>query len=469
MIGLNRNRDIFFTALLDLLVLILAWYLFISFRPGLITQFQNISELPVYLTAFLHAVYWIVLFVIMGLYKKLYLISRLDELIKVSKAVLIGSLILYFIVTTNITDTSDSILSATLIYLGFVGGLVISNRFIIRSIQRMYALRGKGLHRAIIIGTGKTALSTYKDLVRNRSLGMQVLGFIRIPNGAQPHDIEVPESDIFGDIDQIDDIIDRMSIQELIVALDPDKREDLVKVLGRVNHPDVSLKLLPDFHQLVSGLNKTNQIFGLPLIEISPDVMPFWEKVMKRLIDILVSVIVLILFSPLFLIIYVAIKLDSEGPGVYSQKRVGKNGRHFTIYKFRTMKNDAENETGPTWAQEDDPRITKLGKWLRKMRFDELPQVLNVLKGEMSLVGPRPERPFFVEKFKKDIPMYSRRLRVKPGITGWAQVKWKYDTSLDDVMEKTKYDLFYVENMSLRMDFKIIINTIFSMIRAKGR
>lgn len=469
LIGLNRNRDIFFTALLDLLVLTLAWYLFTSFRPGLIAQFQATSELPVYVTSFIHAIYWIVLFVVMGLYKKLYLISRFDELIKVSKAIFVGTLILYFIFTTNITDTSGSILSTTMIYLGFVGGLVITNRFIIRSIQRMYALKGKGLHRAIIIGTGKTALSTYKDLMRNRTLGMQVLGFIRIPNGEGPHDIEVPEADIFGDIDQIDSIIEEMSIQELIVALDPHKREDLVKVLGQVNHPDVSLKLLPDFHQLVSGLNKTNQIFGLPLIEISPDVMPFWEKVMKRLIDIVVSVVTLILFLPLFLLIYIVIKLDSEGPGLYSQKRVGKNGRNFTIYKFRTMQNDAENETGPTWAQEDDPRVTSVGKWLRKMRLDELPQILNVLKGEMSLVGPRPERPFFVEKFKKDIPMYSRRLRVKPGITGWAQVKWKYDSSLDDVMEKTKYDLFYVENMSLRMDFKILINTLFSIIRAKGR
>jgi exopolysaccharide biosynthesis polyprenyl glycosylphosphotransferase len=172
---------------------------------------------------------------------------------------------------------------------------------------------------------------------------------------------------------------------------------------------------------------------------------------------------------PVIIVISIAIKLDSKGPAIYSQERVGKKGRLFTMYKFRTMRTDAEAETGPTWAQENDPRVTKVGAWLRKTRIDEIPQFYNVLKGEMSLVGPRPERPYFVSRFKDEIPMYTRRLRVKPGITGWAQVKWKYDSSVDDVKEKTKYDLFYVENMSLRMDFKILINTIFSMVRAKGQ
>jgi len=185
--------------------------------------------------------------------------------------------------------------------------------------------------------------------------------------------------------------------------------------------------------------------------------------------DLVIASTVLIVMLPLMIIISVAIKWNSSGPVIYTQKRVGKNGKLFTMYKFRTMHNDAEAETGPTWASENDPRVTAVGALLRKTRLDEIPQFYNVLKGEMSLVGPRPERPYFVEQFKNDIPLYSRRLRVRPGITGWAQVKWKYDSSLDDVKEKTKYDLFYVENMSLRMDFKILINTLFSMVRAKGQ
>jgi len=405
----------------------------------------------------------------MGLYKKLYLISRFDEFLKVVKATIIGTLILYFYATLDgnlmITDTFSSVS----IYALLVGGAITVNRFVIRSIQRFYALRGKGLHRALIIGTGKNALSAFDDLSRNKSLGMQVVGFVYVPNGRNGQMIHVDRDEIMGELDDIDQIVNKMEIQDLIVALEPEKRDDLIKILSRVNNPDVTLKLLPDFYQLVSGLNKTNQIFGLPLIEISPDLMPLWEKVAKRMMDIFISFSVLVVMFPVIVAITIAIKSTSSGLAIYSQKRVGKKGRLFTMYKFRTMYDNAEAETGPTWASENDPRVTKVGAWLRKTRLDEIPQFYNVLKGEMSLVGPRPERPYFVEQFKKEIPMYTRRLRVRPGITGWAQVKWKYDSSLDDVKEKTKYDLFYVENMSLRMDFKILINTVFSMVRAKGQ
>jgi exopolysaccharide biosynthesis polyprenyl glycosylphosphotransferase len=177
----------------------------------------------------------------------------------------------------------------------------------------------------------------------------------------------------------------------------------------------------------------------------------------------------LIVLSPLMLVLTAAVRLTSNGPAVYRQERVGRDDRPFTMYKFRTMVENAESESGPVWAVDDDPRITPLGRFMRKTRLDELPQFFNVLRGDMSLVGPRPERPFFVERFKKEIPLYGRRLRVRPGITGWAQVKWKYDSTFDDVVEKTKFDLFYVENLSLRMDFKILINTILTVVTAKGR
>lgn len=169
------------------------------------------------------------------------------------------------------------------------------------------------------------------------------------------------------------------------------------------------------------------------------------------------------------MVIAIIIKLTSKGPVIYAQERVGRNGKTFTMFKFRTMKQDAEADSGPMWATENDPRVTKVGYWLRKLRLDEMPQLLNVLSGSMSLVGPRPERPHFVDQFKVQIPLYTRRLRVRPGITGWAQVKWKYDESLADVKEKTKYDLYYVENISLMMDMKILINTILTMVKGKGQ
>lgn len=212
------------------------------------------------------------------------------------------------------------------------------------------------------------------------------------------------------------------------------------------------------------------------------------EELALRAINMVVAAIALLLLSPIILVIAVMIRLDSPGPVFYRQIRVGLDrrtpegteetigrrvsdigGKPFEIFKFRTMRTNAEDESGPVWASNDDPRVTRVGRILRRTRLDEIPQFWNVLKGDMSLVGPRPERPFFVEKLSEEIPLYNRRHRVKPGITGWAQVKWKYDTSLDDVRQKVKYDLFYIENVSLRMDFKILFRTIRTTMLGKGQ
>jgi len=181
-----------------------------------------------------------------------------------------------------------------------------------------------------------------------------------------------------------------------------------------------------------------------------------------------VSLCVLVIGFPFLALIALAIRLDSKGPILYVQKRVGRGGQIFTLYKFRSMVQDAEAKTGPVWAGKNDPRITRVGRVLRKLHLDEIPQFINVLKGDMSLVGPRPERPSFVDEFRTAIPLYERRLNVKPGITGWAQVKHKYDESLTDVIDKLRYDLFYLENMSLALDLKIIFSTMGIVIRGRG-
>ena len=274
---------------------------------------------------------------------------------------------------------------------------------------------------------------------------------------------------MIGQLSDIDRIIAEYKVQDVLVAVEANGREDLVAIISKLDNPDVRLKLLPDFYQIVSGLSKTNQIFGMPIIEISPEPMPLWEKAVKRLMDVTISVVVLIGLAPFLLLVALFIRLGSPGPVIFRQERIGRNCKPFVMNKFRTMVQDAERKTGPMWAKKNDPRITKVGYWLRKLRIDELPQLYNVIRGQMSLVGPRPERQHFVEQFKDQIPLYMRRLRVRPGITGWAQVKWKYDASFDDVKEKTKYDLYYVENISLRMDIKIIINTLITMIKGKGQ
>lgn len=252
-----------------------------------------------------------------------------------------------------------------------------------------------------------------------------------------------------------------------MIALEENQKDRLFDIIRYCQESDVNLKILPDTYEIVSGLAKTNQLYGVPFIEVMPEIMPYSSKLLKRVLDIVISLFLLLMLSPVLILVIILIKLTSKGPVFYIQQRVGRNSRIFNMYKFRSMIKDAE-EYGPEWAGEKDSRITGIGKLIRKFYLDEVPQLVNVLKNEMSLVGPRPERPFFVEKLSREIPYYYKRLSVKPGITGWAQIKHKYDSSLDDVREKLKFDFYYIENMSLKLDFKIMVNTFLVIIFMKG-
>ena len=469
MFKLKRYREVIFTSILDFMIILAGWFLFHINYPDSMSILIRYVDIGFFGQGMVISMYWLVIFVVMGAYKKLYLVSRLDEFLNVLKASILGVLILFFITEQTGEISIEDQRSIVGLYGSTIFGLLALNRFIIRTIQRYFSQHGKGLHRAIIIGTGHAAKMAYDDLKRNKTLGMEVLGFIQLNGKAPDSSIGIKESEVLGSLDQIGRIMNEWQIQEVLVALEPESKQDLVDVISEVDSPDISLKLLPDFYQMVSGLSKTNQIFGLPLIEVSPEPMPFWEKTTKRLFDILVSLIALVITLPIILVVSIAVKFTSKGGIIFRQVRVGMNGKTFTILKFRTMYENAEENTGPVWAEENDPRVTKVGYWLRKLRIDEIPQFINVLKGDMSLVGPRPERPHFVKQFTEQIPLYTRRLRVRPGITGWAQVKWKYGGSLDTVREKTKYDLFYIENASLKMDAKILINTILTIIKGQGQ
>jgi len=421
------------------------------------------------------SIVWVLIFVFFGLYRNLYMISRFDEVLRVGKIVLVGMLFLFFLLfvdqigwDANRLTRIDNNRKNMLVYGLLTFGTVSLNRLIIRSVQKYRVLKGFGLHKAIVVGTGVRALSVVEDIHRNRTTGLQVEGYLR-PNLSQGDVEVVDENQILGSINDLSMLLKTKGIRDVIVALETGQNTQLIQVIEEIDIPDVSVKILPDFYQMIIGLNRTNQIFGLPLIEVMPDPMPSWEKGTKRLFDIVFSLTILAIMAPIMIIVAVLVRISSKGPAVFAQERVGRFGKPYIMFKFRTMVADAEKATGPVWAQENDPRITTLGRWLRKTRIDELPQLFNVLRGEMSFVGPRPERAHFVDQFKKQIPLYTRRLNVRPGITGWAQVKWKYDASLEDVKEKTKYDLFYVENMSLRMDFKILFNTIMTVITGKGQ
>jgi exopolysaccharide biosynthesis polyprenyl glycosylphosphotransferase len=315
------------------------------------------------------------------------------------------------------------------------------------------------------VGSPSRAQTLWQEVSKYPALGYKVIGFLTLDR--RPGGKLQPSFPFLGTLRQLEMIVERRSVREVLIALDSRDHERLLEIVTHCTNVNVGIKIQPDLYDIISGQARTNQIYGFPLIDISPQLMTPWEQTAKRMLDAVFSATVLVVGFPVWVLVGLAVKLDSPGTVFYRQERVGLDGQRFMIVKFRSMYADAE-KSGPQWANRRDPRVTRVGRILRKLHLDEIPQLWNILRGDMSLVGPRPERPMFVEQLSREIPMYKRRLKVRPGVTGWAQVKHKYDESIDDVRKKVQYDLFYIENMSLRMDFKIILSTVSHMLMWKG-
>lgn len=407
--------------------------------------------------------YWVVLFSFLGMYQQWFFKSRFDEFISIVKSVFIGCFILFFAIFIDDFIKEAQVISRLLILIYWIIMVMFVSfgRVFIRSFQYKMLEKGIGLKNTVIVGSGKNAYELLEMINNYPKLGYKFIGFIGVDN-------QINNGKEIGKLENLKQIIGREKINVVLVASEQKTKNVLIDTINFCSDESVSVKIMPEMYEIISGMAKTQQIYGLPLMEVKTELMSFPAKIIKRLIDITISLFVIIVLSPIILLTSFLIKITSKGPVFYTQKRLGKNGKEFKVIKFRSMVQDAEKKSGPTWANKDDPRVTAIGRFMRRVRLDEVPQFINVLKNDMSIVGPRPERPFFVEQLKKEIPYYSRRLSVKPGITGWAQVKHTYDTSIEDVKTKLQYDFYYIENMSISLDIRIMIFTILVVFTMKG-
>ena len=321
--------------------------------------------------------------------------------------------------------------------------------------------------KMLVFGSSNLAVSTVKKVQDHPELGIKVVGFVTDSSSAD--NVSDVGAEILGSFDDLPDLVEKHGVTHIIVGLS-DSREKLpVKELLGFKTKGILIESVEDFFERVTG--------KIPVENLRPSWVVFNSGfniskgifLQKRILSILISIVLLILTSPILLLAMIAIKLDSKGPVFYKQKRVGRNGHVFKLVKFRSMRQGAEKETGPVWStQENDNRVTHVGRFLRRTRIDELPQIFNVLRGDMDMVGPRPERPFFVDQLSEEIPHYSLRHIVKPGISGWAQVNYGYANKLEHTIEKLQYDLFYIKNISLALDLLVIFETVKTVLVRKG-
>jgi Undecaprenyl-phosphate glucose phosphotransferase len=387
----------------------------------------------------------------------------LDEFIKIVLYNVFATLMTVAILTLTMPDFEyhrQLIIFAA----GFNVLLLTALRAIHAQVQWQAQARGVGDDRVVIVGTGEVGQMLLQKIVHNRKLGYQMVGFVEGGKGSRSQQIMgVP---VLGTLVDIPWILDSKNIDEVIIGLPESDHQDLVGIISLCEREKVGIRVFPDVFQIMASEVGIGDLGGLPLLTIRDVALQGWRLTLKRGLDVVLSAAALVLLSPFLLLTALLVKLDSPGPVFYIQERMGLDAIPFKMIKFRSMRQDAEQE-GPGWTTPNDARRTKLGSVMRRFNIDELPQLINVLMGDMSLVGPRPERPVYVEQFRQSIPRYMDRHREKAGLTGWAQVNGlRGDTS---IMERTKYDLWYIENWSLALDLKIILRTVVQWVLGTNR
>jgi exopolysaccharide biosynthesis polyprenyl glycosylphosphotransferase len=435
------------------------WLRFHSSLTNIAPVIKGFPPFTVYLwSSWVVILVWLFIFHAMDFYGARRNISRIDEFFGIAKGVTLGMLLVTFVAFFY---RGFSYSRLVFIFIWGIGILFLSvSRFSLIVYEKRLHRRGIGLLNAAIVGCSKWGQLIYQKVNRHPGLGIQIRGYV----GANPLLSRTLER--LGDFEQIGAIAKEHRITVLFLALDEKESPELLRLIQACIGLHIRFYMIPDRVDMMTSRLRVEELEGIPVLKIKDLSITGWDAVFKRFFDIAVSAVTLIVFSPLFAAIAVLIKLGSKGTVFYKQRRVGLDGYEFTLFKFRTMSMEAEKETGPVWTVKEDARVTPIGRILRRTSLDELPQLIQVIMGKMSLVGPRPERRFFVEKFKDRVPKYHERHRVKTGMTGWAQVNGlRGNVPIED---RTKYDIYYVENWSLWFDIKIILMTLWTVVRGEN-
>jgi exopolysaccharide biosynthesis polyprenyl glycosylphosphotransferase len=451
----------------DVACAILTWLLFYFLRTVIYNYHFSVPP-GFYLGLFLYSAGWLSLHFLSGAYESIYQKSGLTEIVRTMLVSLIGCLgLLFFFILKNPQENNNNYYKEFFALLVPVFILTVILRLLFLKISGNQLKNNTVFFNILLIGSGKNATQFFKTFTQtNVDTGYKICSFLNT-NGN--NGLQLPETiSKYNDLTKLHHIITADKIEEVVITIEKNERSTLNRILQLLSDKDVNIKIIPDAVDIISGAVQTNNVMGVPLIDVHSGLLPAWQKNIKRFIDIILSTLGLILLFPLMVYSGIRTKLTSKGGIFFLQERIGYKGKPFIIYKFRSMVQDAE-KAGPLLSSDNDPRITNWGKVMRTWRLDELPQLWNILKGEMSLVGPRPERKFYIDQIVEEHPEYKYLFKVKPGLTSWGMVKFGYATSVEEMKLRMPYDLMYIENVSILLDLRIMFHTLAIIFKGKGK